>query len=178
MDSTSITALSVLGGSLVGALTSLASTWLTQQHLDRRELLGKQIANRETLYASFISEASLAVVDSLTNSLDHRVEGLIPLYTLLGHIRLSSSERVVTAAETVIKEIIDSYLRPNLSTEQVKKIAFIPEGQNRADPLGEFSHVCREELQNLTESASSRTKSSTINNVPSDKAKVSGKSTP
>ena len=149
MDSTSISALSVLGGSLVGALTSLASTWMTQQHLDRRELIGKQLSDRETLYAKFISEASLAMIDSLTNNLDHRVDGLIPLYTLIGRIRLSSSESVVTAAEKVIKEIIAGYFRSNLTAVQVQEMVFNPQDHRQVDPLAEFSRVCRGELRTL-----------------------------
>ena len=151
MDAASISALSVLGGSVVGALTSLASTWLTQQQRDRRELLGKQIDDRETLYANFISEASRAVVDSLAHNLK-RIDGLIPLYALFGRIRLSSSEAVVSAVEKVITEIIAEYFRPKLTAVQVQETAFSPQGKRWADPLKEFSHVCREELLALAES--------------------------
>ena len=150
MDSVSISALSVLGGSLVGALTSLASTWLTQQHQDRRKTLGKQIEDRETLYASFISEASRAVVDSLARSLD-RIDELIPLYALFGRIRLSSSKTVVTAAEKVITEIIAEYFRVKSTAVKVPETVLSPQAHRWADPLGEFSHVCREELRALAD---------------------------
>jgi len=153
MDSAFVSALSVLGGSLVGALTSLASTWLTQQHQDRREMLGKQIEDREKLYADFISEASRAVVDSLAHSLD-RIDGLIPLYALFGRIRLSSSEIVVTAAEKVITEIIAEYFRPKTAAAKVPELVFTPQGHRWADPLADFSHVCREELRTLAASGS------------------------
>jgi hypothetical protein len=153
MDPAFTSALSVLGGSLVGALTSLASTWLTQQQQDRRELLGKRIADRETLYANFIAEASRALVDSQANSLDH-FDKLIPLYSLLGRIRLSSSETVVTSAEKVINEIFAEYARPKLPAVKALEKAVSPKGQGRADPLAEFSHVCREELRTLTLSGS------------------------
>jgi hypothetical protein len=151
MDSTSISALSVLGGSLVGALTSLASTWLTQQHQDRRELLGEQLADRETLYACFISEASRALIDSLDHSLDN-IGGLSPLYALFGRIRLSSSEPVVIVGEKVIKEIVAGYFRPNLTKAEFHEIAFGGQDQRRSDPLAEFSMVCRDELRALAES--------------------------
>lgn len=150
MDPVSISALSVLGGSLVGALTSLVSTWLTQKHLDRRELLGKQLADRESLYANFISESARALIDSLDHSLDN-IGGLIPLYTLYGRIRLSSSDAVVAAAGKVISEIIAGYRRPNLTRAQVETEAFGEHGDKRVDPLAEFSLVCRKELQALTE---------------------------
>jgi len=146
MDPVSISALCVLGGSLGGALTSLVSTWLTQQHLDRRELLGKQIADRETLYANFISEAARALVDSLDHNL-HNMGGLIPLYTLFGRIRLSSSNSVMTAGEKVITEILAGYSRPNLTAAQFQEIMASLNNHERADPLAEFSLVCREELR-------------------------------
>ena len=47
MDSAIITALAALGGSIVGALGTLASTSVTQRHHDRRELLASQVAHRE-----------------------------------------------------------------------------------------------------------------------------------
>lgn len=150
MDAASISALSVVGGSLVGALTSLASTWLTQQQQDRRELLGKQVDDREMLYADFIAEASRAVVDSLAHGRD-RIDGLIPFYALFGHIRLSSSEALVTAAEKVITEIIAEYFRLKSAPMKVQESTFSPKGQHWADPLKDFSHVCREELRFLAQ---------------------------
>lgn len=154
MDSASISAHSVVGGSVVGALTSIASTWLTQRQQDRRQLLGKRIADRETLYAGFISEASRAVVDAFTNSLD-RVDGLVPLYALFGRIRLSSSDAVIAAAEKVMEEILAEYLRPKPTQAQVHEMAFSPKGQRHLDPLADFSRVCRVELRGLSDHGSS-----------------------
>ena len=151
IDSTAISALSVLGGSLVGALTSLASTWMIQQHQDRRELLGKRISDREALYASFISEASRIVVDSLANDSSH-IDKLIPLYALFARIRLKSSEAVVSAAEQVVTAIIAEYFRPKAISDQAKESSPMLDGRWWADPLADFSRICREELLNLTDS--------------------------
>lgn len=149
MDSASISALSVVGGSVVGALTSIVSTWLTQRQHARSELLGKRLADRETLYAGFISEASRAVVDAFTHSLD-RIDGLIPLYALFGRIRLSSSEAVITAAEKVMDGILAAYVHPKPTALQVQEMAFSTKGQRHLDPLAEFSRVCRAELHALS----------------------------
>jgi hypothetical protein len=43
MSPGSITALAAIFGSLVGALGSSVSTWITQRHQDRRSLLAKKI---------------------------------------------------------------------------------------------------------------------------------------
>lgn len=149
MDSASISALSVVGGSVVGALTSIVSTWLTQRQHERSELLGKRVADRESLYAGFISEASRAFVDAFTHSLDH-IDGLVPLYALFGRIRLSSSEAVINAAEKVMDGILVAYLRPKPTASQVQDMPFTPKGKRHLDPLAEFSHVCRAELHALS----------------------------
>jgi hypothetical protein len=146
MDPAIISALSVVGGSLVGTLASVLSTMMSQQSVYRRDLLGKQITDRETLYSSFISEASRTMIDSLNHNLD-RMDGLIPLYTLVGRIRLRSSASVVAAAEKVTKDILANYFKPNLSPAQFKEMALTP----GIDPLEEFSHICRAELLALAE---------------------------
>jgi hypothetical protein len=150
LDPTSISALSVLGGSLVGGLTSLASTWMTQQHLARRELLSRQLAERETLYSDFISEASRTAADSMTHSLD-RVEALVPLYALLGRIRLSASGTVLAAAEKVVAEILLGYSRPNLTALEFQELTLSQPERLRVSALAQFSHICREELAALRE---------------------------
>jgi len=57
-----ISALAALFGSLVGALGSSISTWITQRHQDRRDLLGRKIFHREQLYSDFI------LIDALENN--------------------------------------------------------------------------------------------------------------
>lgn len=151
MDPTLISALAVLGGSLVGALTSIASTWLTQQHQDRRELLGKHYADREALYSGFISEASRAVVDALATR-TNRIDGLIPLYAFYGRIRLSSSEIVVAAAQRVIASIIAEYAKPAAMPAEIQAMVQSTKGHTPVDPLADFSRVCREELRVMSES--------------------------
>ncbi|MCX5691772.1 MAG: hypothetical protein NTV94_18600 [Planctomycetota bacterium] len=151
MDPTLISALAVLGGSLVGAMTSIASTWLTQQHQDRRELLGKHYADRETLYSGFISEASRAVVDALATRAN-RIDGLIPLYALYGRIRLSSSETVIAAAQRVLATIIAEYAKPATLPAEIQAIFQSTKGHTPVDPLADFSRVCREELRTIADS--------------------------
>jgi hypothetical protein len=53
-----ITALAAIFGSLVGALGSSVSTWITQRHQDRRDLLARKIFHRQQLYSDFISESA------------------------------------------------------------------------------------------------------------------------
>ena len=87
--------------------------------LGPRDLLEKQLVHRETLYADFISESARLLVDALQHNLNDP-KNLIPVYALLGRIRLSSSSQVLTAAEVVVRAIIETYQKPNLNAEQIE----------------------------------------------------------
>jgi hypothetical protein len=44
----------------------------------------------------------------------------IPVYALLSRIRLGFSPHVLTAAEVVVRDIIETYNKPNLNAEQIE----------------------------------------------------------
>src|SRR5260370_37352095 len=96
----SISALAAIFGSLTGALTSSVSTWITQRHQDRRDLLAKRIFHREQLYSDFISETARAMGDAIQHNFQDP-NTLTPIYALLTRIRLSSSAYVLRSRETV-----------------------------------------------------------------------------
>jgi hypothetical protein len=145
-----ITALSAVGGSLVGAMGSTFSAWIAQSHQDRRDLVAKKIAQREQLYSDFIGESARLMVDAVQNSFQDPTK-LIPVYALMSRIRLSSSPKVVESAERLIASILNAYVEPNLTPEQIRSIVF-----ERGDPLSEFSNVCRCELESLWSSSPNR----------------------
>jgi len=140
-DSASISALAAIFGSLTGALASSVSTWITQKHQDKRELLAKRIFYREQLYSDFISKSAHTMADALQHNLQDPNE-LSPTYALLSRMRLSSSREVLASAERVIHQIINTYSEPNLPPEEIQCRAAKGE-----DPLREFSNVCRAELE-------------------------------
>lgn len=143
MPSGSITALAAILGSLVGAMSSGISTWIIQRHQDRRDLLGRKILHREQLYSDFITESARALIDALEHNMSD-TKHLIPAYALLSRIRLSSSRDVLATAEEVVREIINTYAKPNLTPEQVRIRA-----TNGKDPLRSFSDICRAELESM-----------------------------
>jgi len=143
MNASTITALAAISGSMVGALGSLAASWVTQRHQDRRDLLTKKIVHREALYSGFISEAARLLVDALEHNFNDP-KNLIPSYALLGRIRLGSSPQVSMAAEKIVKLIMDAYTKPNLTAEQIQSAAGSGE-----DPLRDFSETCRAELESM-----------------------------
>jgi len=141
MNPETTTGLAAIFGSLVGALGSSTSTWIIQKHQDRRDLLGRKIFHREQLYSDFISESAHELLDALGHNMNDP-KNLIPAYALLSRIRLSSSPDVLAAAEEVVKEIIGTYAKPNLTPEQIQSRA-----TNGEDPLRNFSDICRTELE-------------------------------
>lgn len=60
MDTTLITAMSGVLGSLVGGSASVATTWVTQRTLTRRDLIREELRKRETLYGFRIGPGSRA----------------------------------------------------------------------------------------------------------------------
>jgi hypothetical protein len=95
-----ISALAAIFGSLTGALASSVSTWITQRHQDRRDLVAKRIFHREQLYSDFISESARAIADAVQHDFQDPNK-LTPSYALLSRIRLSSSTKVL-ASTTVL----------------------------------------------------------------------------
>jgi hypothetical protein len=140
-NTATISALAAIFGSLTGALTSSVSTWITQKHQGRRDLLAKRIFYREQLYSDFISEGARAMADAIQHNLQDP-NNLTPAYALLSRMRLSSSIDVLASAERAIQHIINTYSEPNLTTEEIQFRA-----AKREDPLREFSDICRAELE-------------------------------
>jgi hypothetical protein len=145
LDPVSISALAAIFGSLTGALASSLSTWITQRHQDRRDLLAKRVFHREQLYSDFISESARGMADAILHDLQDPTK-LASTYALLSRIRLSSSQDVLTSAERVIDEIISTYSQPNLTSKDLQSRVVKYE-----DPLREFSNICRAELEAMQE---------------------------
>ena len=117
LNPASISALAAIFGSLVGASGSAVTAWIGQRHQDRRDLLAKKIFHREQLYSEFISESAKVIVDAAQHTFQDPSR-LIPMYAVLGHIRLSSSPTVVECAERLVKVVLNAYSEPNLTPEE------------------------------------------------------------
>jgi hypothetical protein len=94
-----------------------------------RELISKDVANREQLHSEFIKETTQLYRDSLDRTLPQPAS-LIGMYSLIGHIQLISTEAIFIAAENVGKEIIEAYNRPPMTVQEVHKFA----RERRIDP--------------------------------------------
>jgi predicted methyltransferase len=142
MNPAIISALAALGGSSVGALAPVLSNFVLQRSVTQRDLLNRQISQRETLYSDFINEASRIYAKSVTQDLEDMDE-LVSLYALVSRIRLMATEPVVRAAEAFVKLIVTHYGEPNLTVEQIRSAAL----SAKAEPLDVFSLACRKELR-------------------------------
>jgi len=145
MDSSFITAMAGVLGSLVGGTSTVAATWVIQRTRSRRKSLDAEIHKREALYGQFISECSRCVVDSFERHLE-KPETLLSIYELLNRIRLCSSDSVLREAEQALVAITEQYFGPNLSLDQVREI--IRDG-GKVDPLRDFAEACRAELKSV-----------------------------
>ena len=146
MDPTIVGATAAVLGSLVGGSATVATAWITQRTLSKRELIGAEIRSRETLYGEFIRACSKLVVDSFERTWD-KPEALLPAYELLNRIRLCASAAVLAQAEQVLQRITEQYFLPNLSAEELR--ALIRSGGTNADPLSSFGEACRVELKSI-----------------------------
>ena len=97
MDTTIVTALAGIVGSLCGGSASVATAWVTHKTRAKREELRAEFNKRETLYGEFINECSKRVMDSLERNLD-KPDRLLSIYALLNRIRLCASDAVLAQA--------------------------------------------------------------------------------
>lgn len=139
-----LSALAALAGSALGGITPLVSSVLIQRGATERELLARELSERQSLYAEFISFAEKAYVNATTSNLD-KFDDLIHLYALVGRIRLMSSIPVTEAAETFTQLVTRRYGEQNLTIEALRESALA----SHVDPLNEFSLRCRDEFHHL-----------------------------
>jgi hypothetical protein len=104
MEAAYISALAALAGTVIGGLTSFATSWTTLQAQARAQRLANERDKREALFGRFLEEAAKLYADALQNKRDD-ASALIGLYALIGRIRLISSVRVVESADTVARII-------------------------------------------------------------------------
>jgi len=144
MNPATVNILAVLSGAAVGSLAPVLSNYVIQRSLTQRDLLYRQLGQREVLYSDFIKEASRLYADAMIHELED-LNALVSLYALVSRIRLLASDPVVIAAEDFVKLIVQHYGDPNLTLDQMRAAAL----SEKADPLDVFSSACRRELRDI-----------------------------
>ena len=135
---------------LLGGSASLIAAIYTQRSQHRLHRVTAEITRRETVYADFVMSAShlllnAHILDDISlNGDEQRLIGL------LNRMRLFASQEVMVCAEAVLKNILDTYLKPGVDLRQLAKEAL--DVGPRYDPLLPFSLVCREDLDQVRKS--------------------------
>jgi hypothetical protein len=144
MDAAYISAMSALAGSSIGAMASVATTWLTQNYQDRSQRASLENARRERLFGEFIDEASKLYLDALVSD-SSRVGNLVTLYAILGKLRLFAAPETLRRAERVLKVIGDTYRRAPVLFQHADTGR-----KSEEDLLRDFTQACRAELNGTT----------------------------
>ena len=144
MDTAIVSAMAAVLGSLVGGSATLATAWITQKTVSKRELLHEEMRKREALYGEFITECAKLLVDAFTHSLD-KADTLLPLYALINRLRLSASQPVLAEAEQLLGRITEQYFSTPLTLEAMRDLTRTRD----ADPLKSFGEACRVELKSM-----------------------------
>jgi hypothetical protein len=61
MNPAAMSALAVFGGASVGSLSPVLSNYVLQRRVARRDLINREIAERQRLYSDFISDAAVSM---------------------------------------------------------------------------------------------------------------------
>jgi hypothetical protein len=144
MDASVVTALGALAGGVIGGLTSLFASWLTQNAQAKAERLAQDQLRRQEIYKDFIKDAAKLYIHALQSD-KADVSALMELYAEVSRMRVLSSVSVVKRADQILKEIINAYLEPNKSFPELHEMA----NSGLIDPLRNFSEACRAESERL-----------------------------
>ena len=144
MDASIISALAALTGAAVGGLTSGITNWLNQRSQLRAQWLLHEKNRRQILYRDFIEEASKCHIDALQHD-EANIPGMVGLYAKLSAMRALSSKPVVQCAEDVARKILDTYLEPDRSFVELRKMAI----DGTIDLLQGFSDACHDEFEEM-----------------------------
>ena len=144
MDAAYFSGLAALAGSIIGGLTSLGATWLTQHSQLGAQRFARNLERRETLYKDFIDEASRLYVDAFGHE-QTDLANLVRLFAMISQMRVVSSTGVIENAHMVGRFIMETYVAPNKTFGDLQGTV----ESHMVDPLRRFSEACREELHEL-----------------------------
>lgn len=145
MNLMSISALAALSGSVVGGLTSGATTWMGLRAQARAAWRAHHVSRQEDLFTEFICEASKTYSQAIQSN-EPQVQDLVALYGMISRMRVGCSPRVVACAEKILDITIATYCSPNRTFEDLHALIRSKQGM---DPLKEFAEIAREELEGL-----------------------------
>jgi hypothetical protein len=143
MNTATISAVSALAGSGIGALASVATSWLTQHFQSREKRLSQEVSRRERVFVSFVDQASQTYAHGMVQEGLDDPSRLVPLYATINKLRLFATKDTVRAAEKVLDAVVHAYHAPGAALKA--------DNSNVAahDILRTFAELCRAELKAL-----------------------------
>lgn len=143
MNPSLISAISALGGAVVGGLMSLLASWLASRQQIRSQWLTHDSSRREELYKEFIEEAARCYVDALLHEKPD-IALVVILYAKMSRMRVISSQDIIDGAELLIKQIMNTYSAPAKTVADIPTIKY-----ESLDIIRDFSERCRAEFDDL-----------------------------
>lgn len=143
MNSNLISALSALGGAVLGGSLSLLASWLVNERQVRAQWLGHDREHKEDLYKEFIEQATKCYVDALLHD-EPDVASLAVLYAKMSRMRVLSSPQVIESGDRLIKEIIHTYSKANKTFSELQAM-----NDDSLDIIRSFAEACRAEFNSL-----------------------------
>ena len=144
MDASLLSALSALGGAIIGGLASFFASFFAQREQARAQWISQDRTRRQEVYKDFIQEASKCYADALQHD-EADLPALVSLFAAISRMRVLSSSKVVAIAEGIGRKILDIYRQPNKSLSELLEMA----NEKSFDVLRDFSEACREEFETL-----------------------------
>lgn len=142
LDPATVSAVSALAGSGIGALASVTTSWFTQYSQSRSQRLSQEASRRERLFSNFVDQASQAYAHGIVQlSLDDPAR-LVPLYSTINKLRLFATRETISAAEAVLECIVATYEAPDTASNRNADVS-------AHDILRTFADSCRAELKGL-----------------------------
>jgi hypothetical protein len=146
MNEALLSALAALTGSALGGIAPIVSNYVIQRGLTERELLTRELGERQALYSDFIQLGITLYVRATTRAPeDENVDDLVQLWAIVSRIRLYASEPVIDAAQEFASVITKGYGSAPIPIEDLRNATLAP----HIDPLNSFSKRCREELRQV-----------------------------
>ena len=143
MDTATISAVSALAGSGIGALASVGASWLTHHFQSREKRLSQEASRRERLFVSFVDQASQTYADGMVREGLDDPSRLVPLYATINKLRLFAAKDTVRSAERVLDMIVLTFETPGTALQSANA------NVAAHDILRTFAELCRAELKAL-----------------------------
>ena len=142
MNDAYLAALSAISGSVIGALATLGTTWVSQRTQERAEHHIRAVSRRQQLYEEFMEEASKVYSDALVHELGD-LSKLVRLYALMSKLRLFAPAHILAHADEIAAKLIAAGRAPDEPAAIVSDATFGKQAV-RVTTLGELGARAKE----------------------------------